>query len=184
MRCPRFSFWDCLSRAVDNLANVTSSTDVRLNRFFRTFRSQPLYRAALWSVVWSRRNDVIRCRALDQRVPAEFYCMCTGECIHRANESAEVRHFFVLLFSQMLVSGLEEINVADWRRSTRLKHCNHRTDVVRWFWRAVGQFDNVLRARLLQFVTGSPRVPLCGLKALGGKTKNAHCQHCLIIQPL
>lgn len=39
---------------------------------------------------------------------------------------------------------------------------------MKWFWKAVEFFDEERRARLLQFVTGSSRVPLQGFKALQG----------------
>ena len=39
-----------------------------------------------------------------------------------------------------------------------------------WFWRIVEGYDEEMRARLLQFVTGSSRVPLQGFKALQGST--------------
>ena len=35
-----------------------------------------------------------------------------------------------------------------------------------WFWNIVGSYSEEMRARLLQFVTGSSRVPLQGFKAL------------------
>ena len=37
---------------------------------------------------------------------------------------------------------------------------------VVWFWRIVESYSEEMRARLLQFVTGSSRVPLQGFKAL------------------
>jgi hypothetical protein len=37
---------------------------------------------------------------------------------------------------------------------------------VTWFWRVVESYSEEMRARLLQFVTGSSRVPLQGFKAL------------------
>ena len=39
-------------------------------------------------------------------------------------------------------------------------------DQVVWFWRVVESYSEEMRARLLQFVTGSSRVPLQGFKAL------------------
>lgn len=42
------------------------------------------------------------------------------------------------------------------------------SNIVKWFWQAVETFDEERRARLLQFVTGSTRVPLQGFKALQG----------------
>jgi E3 ubiquitin ligase SMURF1/2 len=44
------------------------------------------------------------------------------------------------------------------------------TPQVVWFWNIVGSYSEEMRARLLQFVTGSSRVPLQGFKALQGST--------------
>lgn len=67
-----------------------------------------------------------------------------------------------------MIGGINKIDISDWRRHTRLKHCTPDSDVVKWFWRAVEEFDDEKRARLLQFVIGSSRVPLQGFKALQG----------------
>ncbi|CAH1273695.1 SMURF2 [Branchiostoma lanceolatum] len=71
---------------------------------------------------------------------------------------------------ELMVTGLGKIDIADWKAHTRLKHCTPDSTVVKWFWRAVESFDDERRARLLQFVTGSSRVPLQGFKALQGST--------------
>lgn len=70
--------------------------------------------------------------------------------------------------SQLIIGGLDKIDLDDWKSNTRLKHCGADSNVVRWFWQAVETFDEERRARLLQFVTGSTRVPLQGFKALQG----------------
>lgn len=70
---------------------------------------------------------------------------------------------------QLIVCGLGKIDIADWKSNTRLKHCTTDSNVVKWFWKAVESYDEERRARLLQFVTGSSRVPLQGFKALQGK---------------
>ncbi|KAM9482458.1 E3 ubiquitin-protein ligase SMURF2-like [Clarias gariepinus] len=69
---------------------------------------------------------------------------------------------------ELIVCGLGKIDIHDWRANTRLKHCTADSSVVKWFWKAVETFDEERRARLLQFVTGSSRVPLQGFKALQG----------------
>uniref|UniRef100_A0A6Q2WW45 HECT-type E3 ubiquitin transferase n=1 Tax=Esox lucius TaxID=8010 RepID=A0A6Q2WW45_ESOLU len=69
---------------------------------------------------------------------------------------------------ELIVCGLGKIDIADWKSNTRLKHCTAESNVVKWFWRAVESYDEERRARLLQFVTGSSRVPLQGFKALQG----------------
>lgn len=69
---------------------------------------------------------------------------------------------------ELIIGGLDKIDLNDWKSNTRLKHCVADSNIVRWFWQAVETFDEERRARLLQFVTGSTRVPLQGFKALQG----------------
>ena len=45
-------------------------------------------------------------------------------------------------------------------------HPNHI--VIQWYWRVVLSFSNEMRSRLLQFVTGTSRVPMNGFKELYG----------------
>lgn len=39
---------------------------------------------------------------------------------------------------------------------------------IQWFWRALRSFDQADRAKFLQFVTGTSKVPLQGFAALEG----------------
>ncbi|RHZ34334.1 hypothetical protein DYB37_013431, partial [Aphanomyces astaci] len=57
------------------------------------------------------------------------------------------------------------IDVGDWKRSTIVS--KSLEDVVGWFWDVV-EFDMTPsdRAKLLQFTTGSSRVPIQGFKGL------------------
>ena len=75
---------------------------------------------------------------------------------------------FLFLFTQLMIGGLGKIDLDDWKLHTRLKHCTPDSHIVKWFWQAIDGYDNEMRARLLQFVTGSSRVPLQGFKALQG----------------
>lgn len=70
---------------------------------------------------------------------------------------------------ELLMCGIGEIDVRDWKRHTVYKsgyHANHI--VIQWFWRVVLSFSNEMRSRLLQFVTGTSRVPMNGFKELYG----------------
>ncbi|XP_022704202.1 E3 ubiquitin-protein ligase SMURF2-like isoform X2 [Varroa jacobsoni] len=71
---------------------------------------------------------------------------------------------------ELVIGGLGRIDIADWRDHTRLKHCSPHTAQVEWFWQIVESYDEEQRARLLQFVTGSSRLPLQGFSALQGST--------------
>lgn len=81
------------------------------------------------------------------------------------------------LHLQLIVCGLGKIDINDWKSNTRLKHCTPDSNIVKWFWKAVESFDEERRARLLQFVTGSSRVPLQGFKALQGNNTLARILH-------
>jgi len=71
---------------------------------------------------------------------------------------------------ELVIGGLGKIDLEDWKSNTRLKHCQAQTKQVVWFWSIVENYSEEMRARLLQFVTGSSRVPLQGFKALQGST--------------
>lgn len=70
---------------------------------------------------------------------------------------------------ELLISGLPDIDVDDWKA-----HCDYQggytpaAPQVQWFWRAVRSFDNEMRAKLLQFTTGTSKVPLEGFARLQG----------------
>ncbi|KAL3288300.1 hypothetical protein HHI36_002748 [Cryptolaemus montrouzieri] len=70
---------------------------------------------------------------------------------------------------ELLMCGIQHIDVKDWKYNTVYKgdyHAHHV--VILWFWRAVLSFSNEMRSRLLQFVTGTSRVPMNGFKELYG----------------
>lgn len=71
---------------------------------------------------------------------------------------------------ELMIAGFGQIDLNDWKANTRLKHCTVDSNIVKWFWQVVSSYSEEQRARLLQFVTGSPRVPLQGFKALQGTT--------------
>ena len=69
---------------------------------------------------------------------------------------------------ELLISGLPEIDVDDWKSNTELHNFTAAAPQIQWFWRAVRSFDKEERAKLLQFVTGTSKVPLNGFKELEG----------------
>jgi len=73
---------------------------------------------------------------------------------------------------ELLISGLPDIDVDEWRANTTYHNISNTSNSVTWFWRAVRSFDQTERAKLLQFCTGSSRVPLEGFQALQGVQGN------------
>ncbi|GCB62707.1 hypothetical protein scyTo_0007270, partial [Scyliorhinus torazame] len=70
---------------------------------------------------------------------------------------------------ELLMCGLGDVDVNDWRQHTVYKN-NYCTNhpVIQWFWKAVLLMDAEKRIRLLQFVTGTSRVPMNGFAELYG----------------
>lgn len=69
---------------------------------------------------------------------------------------------------ELLISGLPDIDVDDWKNNTTYVNYNSNSKEVGYFWRAVRSFDKEERAKLLQFATGTSKVPLNGFKELEG----------------
>ncbi|KAL7692349.1 putative HECT domain-containing protein [Plasmopara halstedii] len=66
---------------------------------------------------------------------------------------------------ELLICGIPDIDVQDWK--THTTYVGERDErVITWFWNCVHEFSNEQKARLLQFTTGSARVPVQGFKAL------------------
>ncbi|KAL8872238.1 MAG: hypothetical protein Q9174_002099 [Haloplaca sp. 1 TL-2023] len=69
---------------------------------------------------------------------------------------------------ELLISGLPDINIDDWKAQTEYHNYSASSSQIQWFWRAVRSFDKEERAKLLQFVTGTAKVPLNGFAQLEG----------------
>ncbi|XP_022932377.1 E3 ubiquitin-protein ligase UPL1 isoform X1 [Cucurbita moschata] len=69
---------------------------------------------------------------------------------------------------ELLISGLPEIDLDDLKANTEYTVYTAASSVVQWFWEVVKSFSKEDMARLLQFVTGTSKVPLEGFKALQG----------------
>ncbi|MEE6528234.1 hypothetical protein FKM82_030326 [Ascaphus truei] len=71
---------------------------------------------------------------------------------------------------QLMLCGMQEIDLADWQKNTIFRHYTKNSKQVQWFWQAVKEMDNEKRIRLLQFVTGTCRLPVGGFSELIGKS--------------
>ncbi|KAL7430386.1 hypothetical protein ACHAXM_002168, partial [Skeletonema potamos] len=73
---------------------------------------------------------------------------------------------------ELLMCGLPEIEMEDWKSHTEYSGEYDRDgpnhEVCRWFWEIVSEYDHELKARLLQFVTGTSGVPAKGFGSLQG----------------
>lgn len=69
---------------------------------------------------------------------------------------------------ELLISGLPDIDTEDLRKNTEYKGFTSHSPAIQWFWQVVKDMNQEDKALLLQFVTGTSKVPLEGFKALQG----------------
>lgn len=67
---------------------------------------------------------------------------------------------------ELLISGLPEIDVDDLRGNTDYTGYTPAARQIQWFWEIVAALSKEDLALLVQFVTGTSKVPLEGFKAL------------------
>ncbi|EFA10984.1 E3 ubiquitin-protein ligase HUWE1 [Tribolium castaneum] len=69
---------------------------------------------------------------------------------------------------ELLISGLPNVDIDDLKANTEYHKYQANSLQIQWFWRALRSFDQADRAKFLQFVTGTSKVPLQGFAALEG----------------
>uniref|UniRef100_A0A4W5RU66 HECT-type E3 ubiquitin transferase n=1 Tax=Hucho hucho TaxID=62062 RepID=A0A4W5RU66_9TELE len=69
---------------------------------------------------------------------------------------------------EVMLCGMQEIDLVDWQRHTIYRHYARSSKQILWFWQFVKEMDNEKRMRLLQFVTGTCRLPMGGFADLMG----------------
>ncbi|CBQ68081.1 probable ubiquitin-protein ligase [Sporisorium reilianum SRZ2] len=69
---------------------------------------------------------------------------------------------------ELLIGGMSEIDVDDWKKFTDYRGFTEQDQVVQWFWQCVRAWPTEKKSRLLQFATGTSRIPVNGFKDLQG----------------
>ena len=68
----------------------------------------------------------------------------------------------------MIISGLPSVDVDDLQAHTQYEGYTANSLQIQWFWRAVRSFNREQRMKLIQFATGTGRIPPGGFEALTG----------------
>ncbi|KAI1081131.1 HECT-domain-containing protein [Whalleya microplaca] len=69
---------------------------------------------------------------------------------------------------ELLIGGIAEIDVDDWKKHTDYRGYTENDEVIQFFWQTVRSWDGEQKSRLLQFTTGTSRIPVNGFKDLQG----------------
>jgi len=131
--------------------------------------------------------------AVDNKNKNEF-CKLFADYIMRKSVLLKLERFlngFYSLIPRELISVLDSdelelffcgdsvIDVEDWKSNTTYKDSyNENHKIIKWFWEIILSFNDEERRRLLQFCTGSTRVPAEGFKGLLSNSGKV-CKFCI-----
>lgn len=69
---------------------------------------------------------------------------------------------------ELLIGGIADMDVDDWKKHTDYRGYSETDEIIQMFFKLITSWDNEKRARLLQFATGTSRIPIGGFKDLQG----------------
>lgn len=101
-------------------------------------------------------------------IKAEVSSIVEGLC---SVIDSPILHVFDYMELDLLLSGLPQIDINDWRQNTDVRffeNSPHEFEVITWFWEVLESFSQDQCSRFLQYVTGSSGVPVEGFKGLTG----------------
>ncbi|KAH9813931.1 hypothetical protein DFH28DRAFT_929484 [Melampsora americana] len=109
--------------------------------------------------------DLITQWRIEKRVADQFKAFLTGfnELIPQ-----DLINVFDERELELLIGGMSDIDVDDWIKHTDYRGYQQDDQVIKWFWQAVRAWPAEKKSRLLQFTTGTSRIPVNGFKDLQG----------------
>ncbi|KAL9109350.1 MAG: hypothetical protein Q9227_005980 [Pyrenula ochraceoflavens] len=102
---------------------------------------------------------------IQKRVEEQFHAFITG-----FNEliPADLVNVFDERELELLIGGIADIDVDDWKKHTDYRGYQEQDEVIQNFWKVIRTWDAEQKSRLLQFATGTSRIPVNGFKDLQG----------------
>jgi len=69
---------------------------------------------------------------------------------------------------ELLISGLPNVDIDDLQANSDYRGYTRDSPQIKWLWRCLRSYEQEDRAKFLQFVTGTSKVPLQGFAHLEG----------------
>ncbi|KAH7085173.1 hypothetical protein BKA63DRAFT_12371 [Paraphoma chrysanthemicola] len=102
---------------------------------------------------------------IQKRVEEQFQAFITG--FHELIP-ADLVNVFDERELELLIGGIADIDVEDWKKHTDYRGYTENDEVIQNFWKCIRSWDAEQKSRLLQFATGTSRIPVNGFKDLQG----------------
>lgn len=112
-----------------------------------------------------KKNRLVTEWKIQKRVEEQFSAFISG-----FNEliPPELVNVFDERELELLIGGIADIDVEDWKKHTDYRGYQEQDEVVQNFWKVIRSWDAEQKSRLLQFATGTSRIPVNGFKDLQG----------------
>jgi E3 ubiquitin-protein ligase HUWE1 len=81
---------------------------------------------------------------------------------------------------ELLICGLPDIDLDDLRANTEYRGFRESDREIQWFWQIAYDLDQEGKALLIQFVTGTSKVPIHGFRDLQGMHGTQRFQICKV----
>ncbi|KAI9775844.1 MAG: hypothetical protein M1835_005677 [Candelina submexicana] len=109
--------------------------------------------------------DLITEWRIQKRVEEQFNAFVTG-----FNEliPPDLVNVFDERELELLIGGIADIDIEDWKKHTDYRGYTESDEVIVNFWKCIRGWDAEQKSRLLQFATGTSRIPVNGFKDLQG----------------
>lgn len=109
--------------------------------------------------------DLITEWRIQKRVEEQFNAFISG--FHELIP-ADLVNVFDERELELLIGGIADIDVDDWKKHTDYRGYTENDQVIQDFWKCIRSWDAEQKSRLLQFATGTSRIPVNGFKDLQG----------------
>ncbi|KAF2223411.1 putative ubiquitin-protein ligase [Elsinoe ampelina] len=109
--------------------------------------------------------DLVTEWRIQKRVDEQFTAFITG--FHELIP-ADLVNVFDERELELLIGGISDIDVDDWIKNTDYRGYEEKDPVIQNFWKLIRSWDSEQKSRLLQFATGTSRIPVNGFKDLQG----------------
>jgi E3 ubiquitin-protein ligase NEDD4 len=109
--------------------------------------------------------DLITEWRIQKRVEEQFNAFISG--FHELIP-ADLVNVFDERELELLIGGIADIDVDDWKKHTDYRGYTENDQVIVDFWKCIRSWDAEQKSRLLQFATGTSRIPVNGFKDLQG----------------
>lgn len=76
--------------------------------------------------------------------------------------------FFEAKELELLISGVPEVDLDDLRKNTDYSGYNPTDQIIVWFWEVVSEYSQEELAKLVQFITGTSKIPVEGFSQIVG----------------